>query len=193
MKVVSIVILIFLVVLIVYIKHGNTIVIKRAGRFGNNVVQVRNMINLALQHGVTGIKHASHDKVYKLPKKTKNTMPLWKLYIIRCLPNASFWYNQNYPLYFRWMFPDFNVDATNNVELTELVRDYYKDQFNFKYAPHDRDDLVIHVRSGDLYTKHWPQNTYVQPPYEYYKNIIMSKDWDNIAVISEDDFKSYCT
>lgn len=45
-------------------------------------------------------------------------------------------------------------------------------------------DLVIHVRGGDIFAR--PHHAYIQPPTFFYKEIVDSKNWNRIIVISED-------
>lgn len=47
-------------------------------------------------------------------------------------------------------------------------------------------NLFIHIRSGDIFSFN-PHPYYVQPPLSFYKNIIKSKEWSNISVVSQDN------
>ena len=47
--------------------------------------------------------------------------------------------------------------------------------------------LHIHIRSGDIFSRNGGHSYYVQPPVQYYKKIIESRNWENIVVVYEDD------
>ena len=47
-------------------------------------------------------------------------------------------------------------------------------------------DLIIHVRSGDIFGIDFPlNNNYKQPPYSFYKKIIEETNFKNIYILSE--------
>jgi hypothetical protein len=46
-------------------------------------------------------------------------------------------------------------------------------------------DLIIHVRSGDIFNIKFPLNNYTQPPYSFYKKIIEENNFENIYILSE--------
>ena len=50
-------------------------------------------------------------------------------------------------------------------------------------------NLYIHIRSGDIFSQNGGHPYYVQPPLDYYKNIITAKKWNKIFIIYEDDKK----
>ena len=45
-------------------------------------------------------------------------------------------------------------------------------------------ELVIHVRSGDIFTT--PHPFFVQPPFSFYRKVIESRDWRAVRVVAED-------
>ncbi len=57
-------------------------------------------------------------------------------------------------------------------------------------SPRKKDDLVIHLRSGDVFWPN-PHPAYGQPPLGFYKKIIQSKRWNSVTLVSEDE-KSPC-
>jgi hypothetical protein len=73
-----------------------------------------------------------------------------------------------------------------------IMREYYQrylapiDAINNMYTGIDNDtnELYIHIRSGDIFSKS-PHSCYVQPPLYYYKNI-MNK-YNNINIVFEDN------
>lgn len=50
-------------------------------------------------------------------------------------------------------------------------------------APYGENDLVVHIRSGDIFTK--PHKNYGQPPLAFYKKVVRSKSWDKVFVVYE--------
>lgn len=50
-------------------------------------------------------------------------------------------------------------------------------------VPHGENDLVVHVRSGDIFTE--PHKNYGQPPLSFYKKVVRSKPWDKVFVVYE--------
>jgi hypothetical protein len=47
-------------------------------------------------------------------------------------------------------------------------------------------DLVIHIRSGDIFLPQFYDFDYTQPPLTYYTNIIENNKYDNIYLVAED-------
>ena len=183
----------FLVILLIgwiiysfYRNQTKTLIIKPYGRFGNNVIQLRNAINLSLQYGITRIIHQKHNTLFKLPQRKLCTMSATKLRELN-LQSQKLFLDTKQSKIITKILPDFDMELIDEPLITKLVREYYKKVFNFKYAPHDRDDLIIHIRSGDIFKDKNPHNGYTQPPYEYYRTIIMSKKWNNITIVSEDE------
>ena len=171
-------------ILFVTFSQSNTLRIRRLGRFGNNVVQIRNAITMALQHGIPRIIHQSHDIIFDVPKKKPCTMSFIHLLMI----NMGILRLFGLSILYGFMYPSFDYNLRDSIKVSNLVREYYKQVFNFKYEPHNRNDLVIHVRSGDIFIhkgKHIKGHG--QPPYDYYKTIIESGNWDRVIVVAQDE------
>ena len=66
---------------------------------------------------------------------------------------------------------------------------YIRNIFKIKYIDTENEDnnLYIHIRSGDIFSQNGGHSYYVQPPLNYYKNIILEKKWEKIFIIYEDD------
>lgn len=47
-----------------------------------------------------------------------------------------------------------------------------------------KDALVVHIRSGDIFTRKGAQKEYAQPPCNYYFDVI--KNWSSVISIAED-------
>jgi hypothetical protein len=50
----------------------------------------------------------------------------------------------------------------------------------------DENDIVIHVRSGDLFNKN-PYSEYIPPPLSYYTNILNNNKYNMIIIVCEDE------
>ena len=84
---------------------------------------------------------------------------------------------------------DFNYSTVNpGTEIMEAVRVLAKRIFSeLVPAPGGNEsNLVIHVRSGDIYQRENVGN-WGQPPFAYYENIIRSGDWRSVQVVAEDE------
>ena len=61
------------------------------------------------------------------------------------------------------------------------------DIFIFKNIPPlGNNDLVIHIRSGDIFRGTGAHIGYLSPPLSYFKNIIEQNNYDNIYLVAED-------
>ena len=49
----------------------------------------------------------------------------------------------------------------------------------------NENDLLIHIRSGDIFSRN-PHPGFVPPNFSFYKNIITSRDWNNVYLLAED-------
>jgi hypothetical protein len=53
--------------------------------------------------------------------------------------------------------------------------------------PLNENDLVIHIRSGDIFTGNNPHPYYLMPPLSYYTEIIeQNKQYENVYLVTED-------
>ena len=182
----KVVVLLIIVVIFLFVFRSKTLIIIQFGRFGNNAAQIRNAMNLALQYGITRIIHLKHGRLFNLPRLKPCTISDMKLLDLNLHSRDLFFFHNNASKITK-ILPNFDKELIDELLITKLMRDYYKQVFNFKYAPHDRDDLVIHIRSGDIFTSQKLYRAFVQPPYEYYRTIIMTKKWDSITIVAEDE------
>ena len=53
------------------------------------------------------------------------------------------------------------------------------------YPKHNNNDIVIHIRSGDIFSNK-PDSFYLPPPLSFYVNILKNKKFDKIILVSED-------
>jgi hypothetical protein len=58
--------------------------------------------------------------------------------------------------------------------------------FKTFHRPLDRNHLVIHIRSGDVFKSNHPHPGYGQPPLAFYEKIVQSFGWEQITIVCED-------
>lgn len=144
------------------------------GRFGNNIQQISNAIFFCKENSIN-FYCPPHPLLNKIEIKFGSDSKI----------SSRF--------YFFDKFNDGPKDFECNVEkLNEQRREiclkYITPNFNF-FVKDEFDDttLVIHIRSGDVFSNN-PPNTFVQNPLSFYLNII--KNYEEILVVTEKDMKN---
>jgi len=150
---------------------NNLKILKWKGRLGNNIMQVRNALHICYFYKVNLYipKHNFFNCQYiNINKNFTN--------------NKNYFYNFNNNFRIRSKINnvnkkcfDLNYDLVLN-KLKEITKNSNKYDF-------DNDDLLIHIRGGDILKNHW--NPYIPVPISYYSNIIKKEKWNNIYIISE--------
>ena len=147
------------------------------GRLGNNIIQVKNALHIAFYYGYNVIipKHQYFKYNHLMVSSTKEGEPVELIY-----DNASRGY----------YFVD-NIDSSINRECFSMNHDKVRDVllclFTIDYRslePLGDDELVIHIRSGDIITELHPE--YIIPPMSYYTNFIDSNKFKKIYILAED-------
>jgi hypothetical protein len=77
----------------------------------------------------------------------------------------------------------FEYNATTKFDT--IVRDKIKSIFCIPPIPLNSNDIVVHLRSGDIMRPN-PHPRYIVPPLCYYVNILNAHHYDTIYIISED-------
>lgn len=142
------------------------------GRLGNNIIELSNIIDIALfyKHNIQfKVSHKLFDlkiihdyfSQYKNDKVLKN--------------DSSFFYKQRLP-FPREIYNDNNPIKINLLKQAFLVKDINK---------LDEDDVVIHIRSGDIF-KGTPHPIYTPPPLSFYEHILNKHNYRNIIILCED-------
>ena len=54
----------------------------------------------------------------------------------------------------------------------------------------DENDVVIHIRSGDIFNK-CPHPVYIMPPLSYYVNILNEKNFNKIYLVAADKLNPF--
>ncbi|MGB5134432.1 MAG: hypothetical protein WBN89_04580 [Prochlorococcaceae cyanobacterium] len=71
-----------------------------------------------------------------------------------------------------------------NRQLVRQVRHILKLDIN---APaHGKTDLLIYIRSGDVFSNPTPHPSYGQPPLAFYQRVVQLRHWHTIRVVHED-------
>ena len=150
------------------------IVVKKwFGRLGNIIIQLSNVIHIALYYKHDVSFHVTH-KFLNLKiienyfNKTKNKKII--------TDKTNFFSQKNLP------FPC-EVFKTNN----QIKNDLLKKAFLIKdFKKLDKNDVVIHVRSGDIFQAN-PHSNYVPPPLSYYVAHLNKHKYKKIIIVCQDN------
>lgn len=137
----------------------------RYGRLGNNIIQLRNALQLALLFDIPKIVVFDDPCIAVGPSLVRHGVEL---------AAANDGSREGYFLvgHFYFGFEDF-IRNRNYIEAVSTIKSLYDDAFNAPYeADIKRDDeLTIHIRAGDIFGPS-PHPLYVQPPLAFYTDII---------------------
>lgn len=145
------------------------------GRLGNNIIQIINCIQISMfyenKYNIILPNHRYFNTNYiKLNDKVDESF--------ECLTDCYGFYYQSYLCQFDAQCFCQNIECTR-----DLIRTIFIVPENKIHL--DDDDLVVHIRSGDLFREN-PLGEYIPSPLCFYSNIILSYNWRNIYVLSED-------
>ena len=145
----------------------NIIIRSWFGRLGNNIIQVLNAILIALYYNYNIILpgHKYFNKKYII----LNSEIKIRDYKITNKDN----------FYFRYQISNIDIKAfeENNEKALEILKSCFiiKPRIN-RFKPSDNillneNDVLIHIRSGDIFINN-PHTEYIMPPLSYYEKII---------------------
>lgn len=149
------------------------LVLRKSGRLGNFLIRIRNALHVALfyKYNIILKKHAFINTTYIVIN------PKINLEAEKFIDSSSFWDRSKIK----------NIDTSLFEKNKDKVTNIMKDIFTIKkIKPFGINDLVIHIRSGDIFEKSGSHGGYVMPPLSYYKNIIDKNNFNNIILIAED-------
>ena len=150
----------------------NICIRNQTGRLGNFIIQIKNALHIATYNNYNVIlpQHEYFNTSYIIINKNVDaTAP-------HITDKDEFYLCQQ----FKALNPE--IFRSN----TEIVSRIMKDIFIFKNIESlGVNDLVIHIRSGDIFSAS-PHPEYIMPPLSYYTNIIENNTYDQIYLIAED-------
>lgn len=165
------------------LRHGAevSLQVERELRFGNCVQQVCNTINLALALGIRTVKFPS---LWWLPSG------VFEFSDMRVINDRSISLDDT-PQVIRGDFYDLRplapVHAWPHTAASILARLRLNRHFKSVDDPLGDDELVIHVRSGDITLKNGAHPGYGQPPLAFYRKVIAVRRWAAVHVVTEND------
>jgi hypothetical protein len=152
------------------------------GRLGNNITQVKNVIQIALFYNYetiilpysiffnkTIININNRDNIENNKLINKNQI---------ITDENDFFYESKIKNIDFKLF-NLNIDKTMNI-LKNIFKIKGKLQLN-------DNDVVIHIRSGDIFGYN-PHPSYIMPPLSYYTSILNNNKFDKIYLIAEDTY-----
>lgn len=146
------------------------------GRLGNNIIQLMNILHISLyyHHSVRLLNHAFFDLTCvndliseHITFDTQNDIELTD-------PNNFFSRHiKNIPI------EVYNVNIEKVISILRSI-------FIIKKAlVLDPKDVVLHIRSGDIFDR-YPHPGYIVPPLSYYINILDNNVFNKVIIITED-------
>jgi len=146
--------------------------IERPGRLGNFLIQIKNSLHIALYYKYNVILpvHPFLNTTYIIINKdvTRND---------KAITDKSNFFQKG-----QIQNIDQSLFTLNTDKVITMVKDIFKIN---NVPPLDHDDLVIHIRSGDIFKSN-PHPGYVMPPLSYYTNIIKQHNYKKIYLLAED-------
>ncbi|WP_318285998.1 discoidin domain-containing protein [Limnospira fusiformis] len=155
--------------------------IEKPGRFGNSIIQLSNAYQVAKSIGVYKIYLPNF---WYIKSGTTNTQSGFEIINV----NTPDFYHEKIVL--EGMFFDYQVWSKLAPKSISPPNTYLNmidlgEAFNLKHSqPLNQQDLVIHIRSGDIFKN--PHLNYGQPPLSFYQKIIQHQSWHSINLVFED-------
>lgn len=140
-------------------------------RLGNNIIQLKNIIDIALLY--------KHNIVFKTNLRFFNLQiieDIFKQYNNNIIVTDKYNFH-NYTSRYKIKIPDKNIKIRNNL----LKRIFLIKEFEEL----DNDDVVLHVRSGDIFYLN-PSQNYAPPPLSYYTELLDNHKYKKIIIVCED-------
>jgi hypothetical protein len=170
----------------------NIDLINWTGRLGNNIVQLKNAIQVALFYDfniiLPGIKNNWNQNVVRGAGTGSNLYIRINDKITKkdgiVIDDNQFYYAKRITLSGPLHIPfiDNSLFDMNKKKTIEILRNYVVMP---KPTTLNENDLVIHIRSGDIFSNQAPTN-YIMPPLSYYVDIINNNNFDKIYLLAED-------
>jgi hypothetical protein len=143
------------------------------GQLGNNIIQLANIIHIAITYKHNIKINVKKPDIFDLSVIEEYFNKYNNSEIIT--DNNNFFYSNNLP--FSTIIFKQNVEERNEIlKKVFLIKNINKLNEN---------ELVIHIRSGDIFISH-PHPNYVPPPLSYYIKEIDKCKYEKIHIICED-------
>lgn len=147
--------------------------IRSPGRFGNFIIKLKNALHIALFYDYNIIlpDHKFLNTKYIVINKniTQNNKTL--------RDQDDFYYRD------RIANIDKSLFQQNKEKVSTLINEICSIK---KETPFGENDLLIHIRSGDICSGGGAHHAYLTPPLSYYTNIIKKNKFDTIYLVAED-------
>jgi len=142
------------------------------GRLGNNIIQLDNIIHIALYY--------KHNIVFKVHHKFFDVKIIEKFFSKyqndEIIQDSDNFFNRHKLHYPKEIYTENSEIKTNILKDSFLIKDINKLNTN---------DVVIHIRSGDIFSN-TPHPGYVPPPLAYYVKQLDKYNYNNIIIVCED-------
>jgi len=139
------------------------------GRFGNNMVQIANAIQLC-EKDHTNLILPEYTQWQSIKFKTNKIIVYDDVIDDQVIEKGILWY-------------DF---LESGDELRRICKNYILKIINYEKQNLSNNDLVIHIRGGDLFFLPEPPINMNQAPFSFYKKVIEMQQFDKIYVVYED-------
>jgi len=147
------------------------------GRLGNNILQMKHVLTIALFYKCN-IFIPKHDFFNKEMIILFDGLELTTDSIYVDNDSCDFFYKEKL-----CKFNDAFI-AGNESFVLDILKQLFTLNVDILESLHE-EDLVIHIRSGDIFSND-PLPYYVMPPLSYYINIIESNNYKSIHLLTED-------
>jgi hypothetical protein len=159
--------------------------IRRFGKFANNLLQTSNAIYLAKRLGLSYIQVTDFDLFQLNEPVVIDGITLLPPKIP--LPNDGFFLEGSF------FYGDVFGAKMSGIDplRAEIVRSFIRPFLNLSSAfpPPEADELVVHIRSGDIFCE-TPHPGYIQPPLSYYvlvtERLMARGDVSRVCIVFED-------
>ena len=159
------------------------------GRLGNNIVQLKNTIQVALFYNyniiIPDLTNPYGQQVSKYSYFSLNNNIT--IEDDKITDDGNFYYAAKTQLKRRKenlvSEIDKNLFKMNKNKTIEILKDSIVIP---KPLSLNENDLVIHIRSGDIFEDDGTHPAYIMPPLSYYVDIIENNNFNNIWIIAED-------
>ena len=155
------------------------ITVFRGGRWGNQLTQLLRAVQLAEYFGIrTVIVSPGHAGLKEDMKYRSVRIAIDRGQNMTCLEGFFFY------------------EGAKSIKEVQHMSFLISHRFRAAYSeilgvkPLGDDVLVMHIRSGDIIAKK-VASSYAQPPCQYYFDVIGSRNWSEVRVISE-DYRNPC-